>query len=152
MTHVLIAADVIQTLSILALVAVVIVLLVTAASWNQVRLRRYRRNHEGDFWHTEESPDLLASDLQEIAQQTFSHNEPDLSIYKSHDNSNHATSAGSSGSILGLDGGIATGGLDDSSGVGALGDAVADYFEPDNSGGGYIDVSDSSSSSSSNDN
>ncbi len=148
MTHVLIAADLFTT-GFIFIVVVIVFMLIATASRGQIIpwRRRYRRR---GFWYTDQQNDQmfghngLLDDVYEMGKETFSDTDTDLSIYKSHDNTNHATHTASSGSILGLDGGTATGGLDNSSGFGSLGEAAAEYFYPDNSSGGFTDFGDSS--------
>jgi hypothetical protein len=152
MTHVLIAAD-LFTLGIGFVVLIVVLILVGAASSGQIApLRTYRRRSRPGFWHGAEpnyppfGQDGLLDDVHEIATQTFSESPTDLTIYQAHDNSSHSTHTDSSGSILGLDGGTASGSLEHSDEYGALGASVGESLNLDSSGGGgYTDFSDSSS-------
>lgn len=152
MTHVLIAADLFTT-GFIFIVVVVVLMLVGASRGEVVPWRR--RNRRRGFWYTDQQnhsmfgQDGLLDDVYEMGKETFSDTNTDLSIYKSHDNSDYAPHTGSSGSILGLNGGTPTGTLDNSNGgFGSLGEAAAEYLAPDyNSSGGYTDLGDSSSGS-----
>jgi hypothetical protein len=114
-------------------------------------MRTYRGKSRRGFWHGAEpnyptfGQDGLLDDIHEIATQTFSESQTDLTIYQPHDNSSQPLHTDSSRSILGLDGGTASGSLEHSDEYGALGASVGESLNLDSSGGGgYTDFSDSS--------